>query len=112
MNTHGLKSNNLHIPSFAELKRFDAVEVDPVMQVGDDIERTEEELIGSDPDAKYFWSVYLHCNPKHPANEGHGGVECVGDFPTKAQAATFGCWLEMALTWANNQTTEALEAQP
>lgn len=110
MNTHGLQSFNLHIPPFADLQRFDAVEVDAVMQMGDDIERIDDSEVDDNLEAKYFWSVYLHCNPKHPANEGHGGVECIGDFPTKAQAANFGCWLEMALTWANSQTIEALEA--
>lgn len=112
MNTHGLKSFNLHIPSFAYLQRFDAVEVDAIEQWEDNTERIDEDQINTNPDAQYFWSVYLHCNPKHPANEGHGGVECVGDFPTKAQAEAFGAWLEMALTWALNQNREALEVQP
>lgn len=107
MNTHGLKSFNLHVPSFAELQRFDAVEVDAVMQLGDDIERIDDSEVDDNLEANYFWSVYLHCNPEHPANEGHGGVECVGDFPTKPLAERFAFWLEDALRWAHEQPTEA-----
>ena len=100
---HGLQGFNLNVPTLLDLKRFDAVEIDAIEQWEDNTERIDEDQIDSNPEANYFWSVYLHCNPKHPANEGHGGVECVGDFPTKPMAESFALWLESAIRWANEE---------
>lgn len=68
---------------------FDAVEVHPCKE--DDDHNVEQ----CDPAEATMWSVYLHCNPEH--NGGHGGLECVADFKTEAQANILGEALDKIL---------------
>ena len=98
------------LSDFAGFQRFDGVEVDLIQQTADDTSRIDESEFETDPDAIYYWSVYLHRNHKHPANEGHGGVECVGDFPTKPLAESFAIWLESVLRWVHEQPTNEAHA--
>jgi hypothetical protein len=106
---HGLTDFNLTLPPIQQLKRYDGIEIEAMgCYEGNCIERIDEVEMGKDPKATYFWSVYLRHDFEHPANAGFGGAQCVGDFPTKAQAATFAMWLQSALTWAHNQTSEML----
>jgi hypothetical protein len=71
----------------SDLERFDSIEVAPVEQLPEEAAtwactRVEEEDIGSNPDAIYFWSVYGHIDGE--------GVECLGDFAEKQEAIDIG----------------------
>jgi hypothetical protein len=98
------------LSDFADFQRFDGVEVDLIEQTDDDTSRIDEADFERDPDALYYWSVFAHRNNKNPANQGFGGVECVGDFPTKPMAESFALWLESAIRWANEEA-KATEVQ-
>lgn len=81
------------------LEVFDAVEVHPVAEYaeGGYCEQVDKSDIGTDPEAVYFWSVYLHYDHEHPDNVGFGGLECVADFPTEEAAEAYAEGLSKAL---------------
>ena len=79
------------------LDRYDAVEVHPVeIQMGCCTPITTDE-VGRDNNCVYVWSVYLHYNRDHIANEGFGGIECVADLPTRKSAEAYAEGLRAAL---------------
>jgi len=88
-----------------DLTPYDAVEVHPVVMYESvspsnetldcDIEVVDEASIGTDPDATYFWSVYLHYNA-HLKPTRHG-IDCVADCRTKEEAYAFADQLEKRL---------------
>jgi hypothetical protein len=98
------------LSDFADFKRFDGVEIELIEHSVHGTWPVNESDFETNADAIYYWSVFLHRNHKHPANEGQGGVECVGDFPTKPLAESFAIWLESAMRWAN-EDAKANEVQ-
>ena len=87
-----------------DLTPYDAVEVHPVgmwelvdrndVVVNAEIEIVDESTIGTDPNAIYFWSVYLHFDPR---KSNKRGISCVADCRTKAEAYGFAEELETRL---------------
>ena len=73
-----------------DIAQCDGVEISPVIewvsQHGKVCEVISPDDFGLDPAAEYFWSVYLHLR--------EGGVTCVADFETEAQATAYGDFLE------------------
>ena len=79
------------------LDLFDGVEVSPVEEVDGDCSVITEDCIGDNPNASYYWSVYLHYDAENPINKGFGGVDCVIDLPTREAAEAFGRGLLCAI---------------
>lgn len=71
------------------LTEYNAVEVHAVRETKASVETIDEALMGLEPDAHYYWGVYLHLT--------EGGIEWVADFSTKEQAETFAKGVEFML---------------
>lgn len=65
---------------------FDGLEISPCHTVGVDGEQAFIEVCADPADAE-FWSVYGHYNPA--LCNGFGGVDCLEDFATEAEAMAF-----------------------
>ena len=64
-----------------EIRRFDGLEVHPVRELSPEAEGGPIPCEQCDPEDAHFWSVYGHCI--------EGGVDCLEDFPSEAQARAF-----------------------
>jgi hypothetical protein len=65
---------------------FDGLEISPCVIVGNGRWGAYIEVCDDPADAE-FWSVYGHYNPA--LCHGFGGVDCLEDFATEAQARAF-----------------------
>ena len=65
---------------------FDGLEISPCMTVRGESWGPCIEVC--DPADAEFWSVYGHYNPE--LCDGFGGVDCLEDFATQAEALAFG----------------------
>ena len=88
---------NITVPEGLNLELFNAVEVHPVEYLDGGCNQVDERLIGSNPEAEYFWSVYLHFDYNHPENNGFGGLECIADLPSKEAAYAYAEGVERTL---------------
>lgn len=70
----------------AHVHLFDGLEISPCVTVADCSYGPIIEVC-DDPDEAEFWSVYGHYNPA--LCDGFGGVDCLEDFPTEAEAIAF-----------------------
>lgn len=75
------------------LDQYDAVEVHPCINMDDNTELIEEQEIGENPHASYFWAVYLHLKA--------GGIESVADVSSKEAAVKLAEALEYILITLN-----------
>lgn len=71
-----------------EIQTFDAIEVHPVCNVGQDGQTGTLYCEVCTPEEADFWSVYGHLK--------EGGVDCLEDFPTQEEAETFAARLRSA----------------
>ena len=71
------------------LNHYNAVEVHPVEEVNGNTEQVEKAMIGRNPEAHYFWAVYLHLT--------RGGLEWVADFTTEEKAEIFAQGIQFML---------------
>ena len=68
------------------LEQFDNVEVQAIEEIDGFCTPIHPDSLGDNPEALYYWAVYLHYDASNPLNEGFGGVEWVADLPTKLDA--------------------------
>lgn len=86
--------NTGNLPDWrSHIHLFDGLEISPCVTVGDTALGPIIEVC-DDPDEAEFWSVYGHYNPA--LCEGFGGVDCLEDFATEAEANAFADVLRRA----------------
>lgn len=76
----------LQWPEAEDWHLFNAVEVEPVCAHEGIVEVIDECEIGDIAEADYFWSVYLRFDPTMSGDGDFGGVVCMADCVTKADA--------------------------
>ena len=91
----------IYLKGDEDLSAFDSVEVHPVAEYSDFVEQVSEDEVGSDPEATYMWSVYLHYKTC--------GLYCVADFETEAGAEAYAAELRQRLM-PKKRTLEEIKA--
>ncbi len=80
-------NNPTNLPNWRKhVHLFDGLEISPCVTIGDGNWGPYIEVCDDSDDAE-FWSVYGHYNPD--LCEGFGGVDCLDDFATEAEARAF-----------------------